>query len=82
MGSDKGLFKFRGKALITYQLETLSRFKHDIFLVANSKQQVQNYINCIDIKRIMGFIVDDDDFVLDQESRLPLIGLYSAFKEL
>ena len=30
----------------------------------------------------MGFIVDDDDFVLDQESRLPLIGLYSAFKEL
>ncbi|GAH33415.1 unnamed protein product, partial [marine sediment metagenome] len=25
---------------------------------------------------------DDNDFVQDQESRLPLIGLYSAFKEL
>lgn len=30
----------------------------------------------------MGFIIDDDDFVPDRENRLPLIGLYSAFKEL
>lgn len=30
----------------------------------------------------MGFIIDDDDFVPDRETRLPLIGLYSAFKEL
>jgi len=30
----------------------------------------------------MGFIIDDDDTILDQEVRLPLIGLYSAFKEL
>ena len=30
----------------------------------------------------MGFIVDDEDFTLNRESRLPLIGLYSAFKEL
>jgi len=30
----------------------------------------------------MGFIIDDDENFLDRESRLPLIGLYSAFKEL
>jgi len=30
----------------------------------------------------MGFIIDDDEHFLDRESRLPLIGLYSAFKEL
>jgi len=65
-----------------YQLETLSRFKYDIFLVANSKQQVQNYINNIDFKKVTGFIIDDYDFIQDQESRLPLVGLYSAFKEL
>lgn len=30
----------------------------------------------------MGFIIDDNDLRLPRESRLPLIGLYSAFKEL
>jgi len=30
----------------------------------------------------MGFIIDDQLTNLDRESRLPLIGLYSAFKDL
>jgi molybdopterin-guanine dinucleotide biosynthesis protein A len=30
----------------------------------------------------MGFVIDDEDIILDHESRLPLIGLYSTFKEL
>ncbi len=30
----------------------------------------------------MGFIVDEVDFALNRGSHLPLIGLYSAFKEL
>ncbi|MFW9951721.1 MAG: molybdenum cofactor guanylyltransferase [Candidatus Thorarchaeota archaeon] len=81
-GSDKGLFKFRGKALIDIILETLSPLNYDIFLIANSTQQVQNYIDKIDFKKIMGFIIDDHSFFQDQEARLPLIGLYSAFKEL
>ncbi len=81
-GSDKGLFKFRGKALVDYQLDTVSRFGLDIFLVANSKQQVQNYIDEIDVKKVMGFVIDDESIILDRESRLPLIGLYSAFKDL
>ncbi len=81
-GSDKGLYYFQGKPLVDYQLDTLSRFNYDIFLVANSKQQVQNYINNIDIKKVMGFIVDEVNVDLVQESRLPLIGLFSAFKEL
>ena len=81
-GSDKGLFKFQGKTLIDYQLETLSRFEYDIFLVAKSKQQVQNYIDNIDVTKIMGFVIDDDDITQSREEYLPLIGLYSAFKEL
>ena len=68
--------------LVDYQLKTLSRFNYDIFLVANSKQQVQNYIDNIDVAKVMGFIIDDDKFTSVRESRLPLIGLYSAFKEL
>jgi molybdopterin-guanine dinucleotide biosynthesis protein A len=81
-GSDKGLFNFQGKPLVDYQLAILSRFNHDIFLVANSKYQVQNYINSIDINKVMGFVIDDEDIKIKQESNLPLIGLYSAFKEL
>ncbi|MFX0049049.1 MAG: NTP transferase domain-containing protein, partial [Candidatus Hermodarchaeota archaeon] len=38
-GSDKGIFNFRGKALIDYQLETLFPLNYDIFLVANSTEQ-------------------------------------------
>ena len=51
-GSDKGLYNFLGKPLITHQLETLNQGNYDIFLVASSKEQVQNYANKIDIKNI------------------------------
>jgi len=60
----------------------LSRFEYDIFLVANSKEQVQTYINEIDIKKITAFIIDDYDIVLNKKLRSPMIGLYSTFKEL
>jgi molybdopterin-guanine dinucleotide biosynthesis protein A len=60
----------------------LSRFDIDIFLVASSTQQAQNYINNIDFKTAMAFIIDDNKIVTDQTSRSPLLGLYSAFKEL
>ena len=63
-------------------LETVSRFKYDVFLVANSQQQVQKYINEIDYKKISAFIVDDYEISFNQKSSSPLIGLYTAFKEL
>jgi molybdopterin-guanine dinucleotide biosynthesis protein A len=81
-GSDKGLFEFRRKPLISYQLETLSNVNYDIFLVAHSKQQVQSYIDRIDIKQIMGFIIDDNSTFSDSNLHTPMKGLYSAFKEL
>lgn len=81
-GSDKGLYQFRGKPLITYQLETLSQVNYDIFLVAHSNSQVQSYINQIDIKTIMAFIIDDQKMISRVKERIPVIGLYSAFKEL
>ena len=82
LGIDKGIFEFMGKPLISYQLETLSKFKYDIFLVAHSQEQAQTYINKIDIKQIMAFIIDEKDFVTDTELHSPMIGLYSGFKEL
>lgn len=81
-GSDKGLFEYLDKPLISYQLDTLSQGNYDIFLVANSRQQVQNYINQIDIKYITGFIIDENNFSPEVKTHTPMIGLYSASKEL
>jgi molybdopterin-guanine dinucleotide biosynthesis protein A len=81
-GVDKGLFKLRKKRLIEYQLEILQYFNFDIFLIANDKTQVQSYIDEIDFRIITGFIIDEYDFGLDPTIRSPMIGLYSAFKEL
>ena len=81
-GSDKGLFEYLGKPLISHQLDTLSKLNHDIFLVANSKKQVQNYINKIDIREITAFISDNNKVLVDLKARTPMKGLYSASKEL
>ena len=81
-GSDKGLYKFLGKPLISYQLETLIPFKKDIFLVAHSKEQVKEYIKIVEYYKISGFILDvmkDFEFISHHSS---MLGLYSAFKEL
>ena len=81
-GSDKGLFEFHGKSLISYQLETLTQTDYDIFLVAHSIEQVQSYINKIDIRQITGFIIDDNSPSSDSNLHSPMKGLYSAYKEL
>ncbi len=81
-GIDKGLFEILGKSLVSYQLETLAQNQYDIFLVAHDYHQVQNYIDKIDIKNIMGFIIDDEDINYISKERHPMIGLYTAFKEL
>ncbi|KKK41342.1 hypothetical protein LCGC14_1505100 [marine sediment metagenome] len=81
-GSDKGIYEYNGKPLVSYQLETLCHFDKDIFLVANSINQVQNYINKIDLQNIVAFIIDEKDVSSDKNLRTPMIGLFSAFKEL
>jgi len=81
-GSDKGLFEFLGKSLVSYQLETLSQFNYNIFLVAHSIKQVQDYIKKIDIKKVSAFIIDEIDINESKSFHTPMLGLYSAFKEL
>ena len=81
-GNDKGLFKIHGKPLISYQLETLKRLSHDIFLISNSKEQVQNYVNEINFEMITAIIIDNYNKDRLKELYTPMIGIYSAFKEL
>jgi len=60
----------------------LSEFHYPIFLVAHTIEQVQNYITNIDIKTPTTFLTDDYEIIKDRIIRSPLIGLYTAFKEL
>ncbi len=81
-GSDKGIFKFLGKPLISYQIETIEKFHKDIYLVAHSQEQVQTYKIKIEIGNIKNFFLDDVDLISNEELRTPMIGIYTAFKEL
>ncbi|MFW9939372.1 MAG: NTP transferase domain-containing protein, partial [Candidatus Thorarchaeota archaeon] len=81
-GSDKGLFEFKEKPFISYLLDTLTQIDYNIFIIANSKQQIADYIEKIKYELITAFIIDDQEIFLDQRIHTPMLGLYSAFKEL
>lgn len=81
-GSDKGIFEFLGKPLISYQLETLYKFNRDVFLVAHSQEQINAYKEKINFPESVSFVTDNMELLEDKDLRTPMIGLYSAFKEL
>ncbi len=71
-----------GKPLILHQIETLSKFDEDIFLVANSEYQINSYYREINFPRDINFIVDDAEIIGEPDVRTPMLGIYSGFKEL
>ena len=71
-----------GKPLILHQIETLSKFDEDVFLIANSDKQINSYYKKIEFPRDINFIVDDTEIISDNELRTPMLGIYSGFKEL
>ena len=81
-GSDKGIFEFLGKPLISYQLETLYKFNRDVFLVAHAQEQINAYKEKINFPESVSFVTDNMELLEDKDLRTPMIGLYSAFKEL
>jgi len=71
-----------GKPLILHQIETLSKFDEDVFLVANSEYQINSYYREINFPRDINFIVDDTEIIGKLDVRTPMLGIYSGFKEL
>ena len=71
-----------GKPLILHQIETLSMFDEDVFLIAHSEKQISFYYKKINFGRKINFIVDDTEILEDTELRTPMLGIYSGFKEL
>jgi len=71
-----------GKPLILHQIETLSKFDEDVFLIAHSDKQINSYYKKIEFPRDINFIVDDTEIIEDNELRTPMLGIYSGLKEL
>ncbi|HUW89189.1 MAG TPA: molybdenum cofactor guanylyltransferase [Candidatus Nanopelagicaceae bacterium] len=71
-----------GKPLILHQIETLSKFDEDVFLVAHSEYQINSYYKKMNFPRDINFIVDDTELLGELEVRTPMLGVYSGFKEL
>jgi len=71
-----------GKPLILHQIETLSKFDEDVFLIAHSEYQINSYYKKINFPRDIKFVVDDTEILEDNELRTPMLGIYSGFKEL
>ena len=71
-----------GKPLILHQIETLSKFDEDVFLIAHSEYQINSYYKKINFPRDIKFIIDDTEILGEAELRTPMLGVYSGFKEL
>ncbi|MFW9822860.1 MAG: molybdenum cofactor guanylyltransferase [Candidatus Thorarchaeota archaeon] len=81
-GTEKPIIELYGKPLILHQLEILSKFDQNIFLVAHSEEQIFNYQKQIDFPRGVNFLVDNRAIFSHPKIYKPMLGIYSGFKEL
>ncbi|MBY9019232.1 MAG: molybdenum cofactor guanylyltransferase [Candidatus Lokiarchaeota archaeon] len=80
-GTETGLIDFNGKPVIYHQVETLSKFDENLYLVAHSDIQINKYRN-ISFPRKVEYIIDDKELLSDDDFRSPMLGIYSGLKKL
>jgi molybdopterin-guanine dinucleotide biosynthesis protein A len=81
-GLEKAIIELYGKPLILHQIDILSKFDQDIYLVAHSEEQIFNYRKKIDFPKDINFIVDDREIFEHPKIFKPMLGIYSGLKEL
>ena len=81
-GIEKPIINLSGKPLILHQIDIISKFEKNIFLVANSEEQIFNFRKQINFPKEVTFIVDDRDIFSYPKIYKPMLGIYSGFKEL
>lgn len=80
--TEKIRFKFEEKSLILHQIETLSNFDEDLFLISSSEEQLLSYKKEINFPENIKFFFDDREYFPYPEINSPILGVYTAFKEL
>ncbi|MFW9865231.1 MAG: molybdenum cofactor guanylyltransferase [Candidatus Thorarchaeota archaeon] len=81
-GNEKAIIELYGKPLILHQLEILSKFDQNIYLVAHSDEQIFMYRKKIEFPTEITFIVDNRDIFNHPKIFKPMLGIYSGLKEL
>jgi molybdopterin-guanine dinucleotide biosynthesis protein A len=81
-GLEKAIIELYGKPLILHQIDILSKFDQDIYLVAHSEEQIFNYRKQIEFPKNINFIVDDREIFEHSKIFKPMLGIYSGLKEL
>jgi molybdopterin-guanine dinucleotide biosynthesis protein A len=81
-GIEKAALDLLGKPLILHQIETLSKFDEDVFLVAHSEEQIFTYRKKINFPKEVTFIIDDREIFQHENIFKPMLGIYSGLKEL
>ena len=81
-GTERAIIELFQKPLILHQIETLANFDQDIFLIAHSEEQIHDYKKQILFPRDVNFVVDDREFLSQPQVFIPMLGIYSGFKEL
>ncbi|NVM45892.1 MAG: molybdenum cofactor guanylyltransferase [Candidatus Lokiarchaeota archaeon] len=71
-----------GKPLILYQIESLSKFNEEVFLIAHSEYQINSYYKKMNFPRDIKFVIDDTEILVNKQLRTPMLGVYSGFREL
>lgn len=81
-GTEKAIIDLFGKPLILHQIDTLYELDNDLFIVANSEEQIYRYKKEIDFPKNAIFIKDDREFFSYPKIFQPMLGIYTGFKEL
>lgn len=80
--TEKKRFKFENKSLILHLIETLSNFDEDLFLISSSEEQLFSYKKEINFPEGIKFLFDDREYFPYPEINSPILGVYTALKEL
>jgi len=81
-GTDKAVIELVGKPLIVHQIDILSCFDKDVYLVAHSEEQIFRYKKQIQFPEVVKFLTDDKEILENTNIFRPMLGVYSALKEL
>ena len=80
--TEKIRFKFENKSLILHLIEVLSNFDEEIYLVSSSEEQLLSYRKDINFPENSKFFFDDREYFPYPEIYSPILGVYTALKEL
>jgi molybdopterin-guanine dinucleotide biosynthesis protein A len=80
--TEKIRFKFENKSLILHLIEVVSNFDEEVFLISSSEDQLHSFRKEINFPGNIKFFFDDREYFPYPKIHSPILGVYTALKEL